>query len=483
VQLDNIIIALKLRSPWEAMDLGVMVMRRMWRVIFMPWLILISIILSFILFTGYHGYWLFASVFMWLIKPVYESMILHILSRAVFGEYLTTGEVFSMFGKWLKTGLKTSFTFWRFSPSRAFNMSVHLLEGLTGHERKQRLNTLHRVTGWHASGLTIIGVHFEMIFSLALYALLFFIMPNLFQGFLTYSVDQETNKMMWMFAGSIVYAIALFILEPFYVASGFMLYLNRRIQLEGWDIELDFKKLAQRLNNASEMNHSCFKILIFCLFQGMFSQTMANGLMHNNTRPSVSNEKHEVNSAKKMVKAIKSKPPFVNMEEEKQWYLNEIEAALWLLPLLAIFYLYLYREYWFNLMRDNETKPRKTPIPDTLFGLDITQETLPNDIEKTARLLYRGALFAMFKQHKFELPPGATEQDCVGQLILKLKQMPLDEIVTPIHFNELQINQFQTLTDIWVSVAYAHRIPEDTVFNQLCLHWNQAFLKTNEPRL
>ncbi|VAW55662.1 hypothetical protein MNBD_GAMMA07-1743 [hydrothermal vent metagenome] len=272
------------------------------------------------------------------------------------------------------------------------------------------------------------------------------------------------------------------------------------------------------------MNHSCFKILIFCLFQGMFSQTMANGLMHNNTRPSVSNEKHEVNSAKKMVKAIKSKPPFVNMEEEKQWYLNDIEtkfefdpnttinvswfsnvikffiilieAALWLLPLLAIFYLYLYRKYWFNLMRDNETKPRKTPIPDTLFGLDITQETLPNDIEKTARhlwlnhkhreavgLLYRGALFAMFKQHKFELPPGATEQDCVGQLILKLKQMPLDEIVTPIHFNELQINQFQTLTDIWVSVAYAHRIPEDTVFNQLCLHWNQAFLKTNEPRL
>jgi len=254
VQLDNIIIALKLRSPWEAMDLGVMVMRRMWRVIFMPWLILISIILSFILFTGYHGYWLFASVFMWLIKPVYESMILHILSRAVFGEYLTTGEVFSMFGKWLKTGLKTSFTFWRFSPSRAFNMSVHLLEGLTGHERKQRLNTLHRVTGWHASGLTIIGVHFEMIFSLALYALLFFIMPNLFQGFLTYSVDQETNKMMWMFAGSIVYAIALFILEPFYVASGFMLYLNRRIQLEGWDIELDFKKLAQRLNNASDLH-------------------------------------------------------------------------------------------------------------------------------------------------------------------------------------------------------------------------------------
>ena len=132
MQLDNIIIALKLRSPWEAMDLGVMVMRKLWPVIFLPWLIMLAAVLGFTLFSGYHEYWLFAGFFMWLIKPVYESMILFILSRAVFGEYLSAGDVFSKLRLWLPTGLKTSFFFWRLSPSRSFNIPVSLLENLTG---------------------------------------------------------------------------------------------------------------------------------------------------------------------------------------------------------------------------------------------------------------------------------------------------------------------------------------------------------------
>ena len=46
-----------------------------------------------------------------------------------------------------------------------------------------------------------------------------------------------------------------------FVASGFMLYLNRRTQLEGWDVELEFKKLAQRidepeLKSAKTMRHT-----------------------------------------------------------------------------------------------------------------------------------------------------------------------------------------------------------------------------------
>ncbi len=250
MQLDKIIIALRMRSPWEAMDLGVTVMRKMWPVIFLPWLILITIVLVFVLFMGYQGYWLFASLFMWLIKPVYESMLLHILSRGVFGEYLTTAEVYSSMNSWLKTGLLTTFLPWRLSASRSFNMPVNLLEGLTGSQRKRRLQVLHSVAGSHASGVTIIGVHFEMIVTLAFYSLLFFFIPNIFENFLTYSLDSTTNQMVWMFAGTIIYAFTLFILEPFYVASGFMLYLNRRIQLEGWDIEIDFKKLSERLSSS-----------------------------------------------------------------------------------------------------------------------------------------------------------------------------------------------------------------------------------------
>ena len=249
MQLDKIIIALRQRTPWEAMDLGVMVMRKLWPVILLPWLVLMSCVLLFVIFAEYQGFLFFSGFFMWLIKPVYESMILHIISRGIFGEYLSASDVYSSKWEWLKTGLLTSFLFWRLSPSRSFNMPVHLLEGLSGSKRKQRLESLHRVAGSHSMGLTVIGVHFEYVVILTLYVLIFFIAPESTTEYFKSVVDNSNDQTLWVVMGSVIYAITLFILEPFYVASGFMLYLNRRTQLEGWDVELDFRKLAQRIDD------------------------------------------------------------------------------------------------------------------------------------------------------------------------------------------------------------------------------------------
>jgi len=250
VQLDKIIIELRQRSPWEAMDLGVMVMRKLWPVILFPWLILMSCVLMFVVFAEYQGFLYFAGIFIWLIKPVYESMILHIISHGIFGQYLSVSDVYSSMGKWLKTGVLTSVLFWRLSPSRSFNMPVHLLEGLSGAKRKRRLESLHRVAGSHSMGLTIIGIHFEYVVLLTLYVLLFFIAPDSTTEYFKSLVDNTNDQTLWFIIGSVIYSITLFILEPFYVASGFMLYLNRRTQLEGWDVELDFKKIAQRIEGS-----------------------------------------------------------------------------------------------------------------------------------------------------------------------------------------------------------------------------------------
>ena len=37
------------------------------------------------------------------------------------------------------------------------------------------------------------------------------------------------------------YALVVLFLEPFYVAAGFAMYLNRRVALEAWDIEQEFR--------------------------------------------------------------------------------------------------------------------------------------------------------------------------------------------------------------------------------------------------
>jgi hypothetical protein len=40
----------------------------------------------------------------------------------------------------------------------------------------------------------------------------------------------------------IAYASAVMFLEPFYVGAGFAMYLNRRAELEAWDIEQEFRR-------------------------------------------------------------------------------------------------------------------------------------------------------------------------------------------------------------------------------------------------
>jgi len=253
MQLDKIIITLRQRTPWEAMDLGVMLMRKLWPIILLPWFIIMSLVLSFVIFTELQGLIYIGGFFMWLIKPLYDSMILYILSRGVFGEYLSASDVFSNYKDWIKTGLLTSVLFWRLSPSRSFNMPVHMLEGLSGEKRKQRLNILHRVKGSHSMWLTVIGVHFEYVLALTLYLLLFYLAPDSLLDNLLLMIENPDDQLAWLIIGSVIYAITLFILEPFYVAAGFLLYLNRRTQLEAWDVELDFKNIVKRVENINTM--------------------------------------------------------------------------------------------------------------------------------------------------------------------------------------------------------------------------------------
>jgi hypothetical protein len=40
----------------------------------------------------------------------------------------------------------------------------------------------------------------------------------------------------------VAYGAAIAFVEPFYVAAGFGMYLNRRVELEAWDIEQEFRR-------------------------------------------------------------------------------------------------------------------------------------------------------------------------------------------------------------------------------------------------
>lgn len=53
----------------------------------------------------------------------------------------------------------------------------------------------------------------------------------------------------WMFSLSALAAMTLVL--PFHSMAGFALYLNRRIELEAWDIEISFHNLANRKRAAA----------------------------------------------------------------------------------------------------------------------------------------------------------------------------------------------------------------------------------------
>jgi len=76
---------------------------------------------------------------------------------------------------------------------------------------------------------------------LALFSLTYWMAPgNENFDFATF-FSGEGNLQLQLIS-SIAYVIAVLFLEPFYVAAGFGMYLNRRAELEAWDIEQEFRR-------------------------------------------------------------------------------------------------------------------------------------------------------------------------------------------------------------------------------------------------
>jgi len=243
--------------------------------------------------------------------------------------------------------------------------------------------------------------------------------------------------------------------------------------------------------------------------------------------PEVAEARQDIQASKSVIEDVKSKEPFINVQQKKIWDISDkdedeseedfddetdslwltdligviamvVEAALWVIPVLLILYIYRYREYCVNLLQGKGFKRDQDVIPETLFGLDIREKSLPDNIEQEANLLwqqkkhrdavsllYRGSLASLFKQYKFELSPGATEQDCIRQIELSHH----DEAVTEpqqaqdqTSRNLQRIAHFKRLTNVWVEIAYAHRVPADSAFVSVCTGWNQQFQSAEEKQ-
>jgi hypothetical protein len=247
VELERIAIALRPRGGWEAVDLGLGMARQWWRLCFGAWWVPFLPI-AIALHLAFWESPLVALLVLWWLKPLFDRFVLYALSRRCFGEDITLAQLLGAWRSILSPSLLWALTLGRLSPARSYMLPVSVLERQTGKHARDRRRLLARRFYANGSGLTFICVNLELVVQFGL-SVLFAILLQ--PGDDPFTRLMESDNMFdgdwWTLTDSIYYLIAVGLIEPLYVAGGFSLYLNRRVILEGWDVELALKRLAARL--------------------------------------------------------------------------------------------------------------------------------------------------------------------------------------------------------------------------------------------
>lgn len=249
MNLERFVAVMRPRGSFEAIDLGFVITRKFWRPLIVSWLWL-SLPCMVLVALVFPDQPLAGLFFFWWGKPLYDRPMLFVLSRALFGESPSWREVF----RWrsIGPGLFGDLLWRRLSPHRSLTMPVTLLEGSSG-AVGQRRRSLIGGQDFAGGGLTY-GCYFaEIAFVIALFFFLDLILPSGYTG--AENIDFENAESYPVAFTLLVYTfyyLSASLVEPFFVGGGFLLYLQRRTALEGWDVELAFRRMTQRRHRLEE---------------------------------------------------------------------------------------------------------------------------------------------------------------------------------------------------------------------------------------
>lgn len=514
MRLDQPRVELRPRSPWEAMELGTALVRTHARAIWLPWLLVtlpVFVVLNAIGWAAGLLPWM--ALAMWWLKPVFDRIPLFVLSRALFGDAPSVRETLAAQRQWAWRAMPAYLTWRRLSPTRALYLPVDLLEG--GANPAQR----RRVIGGSVRGTavlsTLVCANFEIALVLGAYALVMLFVPVEFLS--------ESARAMWallaeeppawaQLAGNAVVWLATSMIEPFYVGAGFGLYLDRRTQIEGWDIEIAFRRMRRRLQALLPL------LLVACLLgiamprQAQAQQaritpeeagevpvratrghtrtaTQKAGVVQDATLPKVFPQVQDPAGFDKAVRRAYDDPLLSPSRIEKTWvprkppskdkvrkqggFAEAIarviaaigEYGLWLLAALIVGLFIATHRHWRPWLRSMAASPRK---PDTPVASEaqLAPAALPEDVAGTARglwndgrkrralaLLYRASVAGMVARTGAVLVPGATEAQC-----LRASRALRDEA---------DRDAFGRMVRVWQYAAYAQRLPDDDAFEDL----------------
>lgn len=248
MQLNKLIIEPRVRNPWSAVDLGTVLARDYWlRGIALHLTLSIPVFLACRWLTEVSA-WLPYLVIWWL-KPLFERPFLFSLSRELFSQRCGFWQTLSLYRHWLFPSIAPVLLLRRLSTNRCMFAPISLLEQPSNSDYGKRATVLGHKYSSASTWLTVVLYHMESFLAMALLALVWFLFPE--------QLDVSSAWLEELSQGS-VYLDASFLLimavvAPFYCASGFMLYISRRIELEGWDIEMSFRDWMQKQTSDNEL--------------------------------------------------------------------------------------------------------------------------------------------------------------------------------------------------------------------------------------
>jgi hypothetical protein len=520
VDLERLAVRLRSRRGWESVDLGFALIREWWRPVYAGWLMTtVPLALAGIWFLGGTGLLLF-----WWLLPLGEVVVLFTLSRAAFGAVPSWRETLRAVPElWRRALLELLGR--RLHPARILRLPVGQLEGLGGRERRLRASSL--AIGENVSGqLPAAFLVFEIGLLMAAAAFLVMMTPSwvgvdwelLGDRFFSDALPRSAYIAFWLGAASIV-----LVLHPLYVGAGFAVYLNRRTELEGWDLEIAFRQLSRRIA-ALEGGEAAKRSRPATVSGGTLAAVLAlsiaavtipqQALASPQDEPAGSSEPaagaepeagptpgawhgDPERDPRKLAAEVLARPELQRERTVRRWRLRQdlLDRAdsdrrappilgwialfiarlsaplLWVIAAVAV--VLLLRAALKRLAEEPFPQRRTERAPERLLGLDLRPESLPDDIPGTAAelwrsgqsaaalsLLYRGAL-ARLAGEGLKLRESFTEDDC-----LRSAQAALAPA---------RVGFFGDLTRAWKLVAYAHRAPETSDAEHLWTGWGEHF--------
>jgi len=307
---------------------------------------------------------------------------------------------------------------------------------------------------------------------------------------------------------------AMTLVEPFYVGAGFGLYLNRRVQLEGWDIELAFRRLASRLAQPLAAAFLAVTIIFHTpvvqadepaakepatseiqakakaalkstdekktqrlseIFGDEYRKDDAKfvaGVKQAyldedlNPKQKVGRWKSRLQDESEQPSQPKKPPSLVNVFGDMIAFVAKF--GLWIVAAIVLIILLLNLPRWLPWMASHRARVR---APDAIEVHDVeTAAVIPADIPAAVRslwergrarealsLLYRAAVMRLADRLGTPLPPGATEADCLRHA----RKLGADAYV-PL---------FGRIVRCWQAAAYAQRLPAAQDVEALLRAW------------